>query len=215
MKTIYITAALAFFGLASAQQTIKIEDFKNLAVSGDVVLTLVQSNESKLVIAGNEEDNEIEVSQAGGSLAIDGEGKATLYYKKSFENLAAAGDAVVTGKDEIKVKTLAIAVDSDAHVELNINVTALATAVANDAVVTLTGSAVDHNVSVDSDAVLNAEKLKTTNTTVTAVNDAIANITATGTVNATADSDAVIEIYGNPAVVNEKSTNDAVIKRAK
>ncbi|KOS07067.1 hypothetical protein AM493_14260 [Flavobacterium akiainvivens] len=215
MKTIYTLAALTFFGLASAQQTIKIEEFETLAVSGDVVLTLVQSNESKLVIASNEEDNEVEVKQATHSLAISGDGKATLYYKKGFQHLAAASDAIITGKDELKVKELTIAVASDAHVELNINVTALSTAVASDAVLTLTGKATDHNVSVDSDAVLNAEKLKTTNTTVNTTNNAVANITASQTVNATADTNSVIDIHGSPKIVNETATNEAVIKRSK
>ncbi|KOS07065.1 hypothetical protein AM493_14250 [Flavobacterium akiainvivens] len=215
MKTFYITAALAFFGMASAQQTIKVEEFKNLAVVGDVVLTLVESNESKLVVDGNEEDNEIEVHQEAGNLVITGDGKATLYYKKGFQRLAASSDAAVTGKDELKVKELSISVHQDAHVELNVNVTALLTAASGDAVVTLTGSAVDHSIRVDSDAVLDAEKLKTTNTIVTAVNDAVANITASGVVNATADADAVIAIHGSPETINETATNDAVIKRSK
>lgn len=217
MKTIYTMATLAFFGLASAQKTIEIQEFKSLAISGDVTITLVQSNENKLVIDGvsqDDEDEEISVSQRSGALAIGGDGKATLYYKKSFESLAVASDAVVIGKDEIKVRALAIAVAEDATVDLTVNVTRLNTAAASDAIVNLKGEAEEHNVSLDSDSVLNAVELKTKSTTVTATNDAIANITATDTVNATADSDAVIDINGNPKTVNETATNDGVIKRS-
>lgn len=58
MKTIYTMATLAFFGLASAQKTIEIQEFKSLAISGDVTITLVQSNENKLVIDGVSQDDE-------------------------------------------------------------------------------------------------------------------------------------------------------------
>jgi hypothetical protein len=213
MKVIYLSLALAAFGVVSAQKTIAVNDFKSLAVTGDIVLTLVQSSENKLVIAGEDDDSEdVIVSQQQGMLSISGDGKATLYYKNSFESLAAASDAVISGKDELKVKSLAIAAASDATVELKINVTSLNTAAASDAVITLSGSAKEHNAAVDSDAVLNAIDLKTVNATITANYDAVANVSVSGTVTATAKSDAVIQIHGNPSKVNQTATDEGSVQ---
>ncbi len=68
---------------------------------------------------------------------------------------------------------------------------------------------------MQSDAVLKASGLETDVTSVTASSDAKAAVKAKKTINALADSDAVIEIHGNPEKINQTTDGDGVVKKAK
>lgn len=211
MKTIVTMALLALSPLCMAQKTIELNDFKSLAVGSDTHVTLVKSNQNKLVIEGNDEDEEVQVQNEGGYLALQGEGTLTLYFKGKLEGIAAGSDSKVWCKDEIKADNFNLAAGSDAEVELKLNVTTLVTAAASDAQVTLTGKAKNHNAAIASDAKLQAEDLDTTDTTITASSDGEAHISAKGTVNATVNSDAEITIHGKPKKVNENASGDGKI----
>ncbi|KOS07066.1 hypothetical protein AM493_14255 [Flavobacterium akiainvivens] len=211
MKTIYTLAALALFGIASAQTTTSVSNFKNLAVNGDVHVTLIKSSENKLVITAD--DDEVQVDQENDMLSISGDGHVTLYYK-NIETLAASEDCVVTGKDVITGKLFTLVASSDARVTLEMKTDKLNTVATEDAVVTLTGSVKEHTVAIQSDAVLKASGLETDVTSVTASSDAHAAVKAKKVINALADSDAVIEIHGNPEKINNTTDSDGVIKKA-
>jgi len=211
MKTLFTLAVLALSPLCIAQKTIELKEFKNLAVGTDTEVTLIKSNENKLVIQGNTEDEEVQVQNEGGDLALQGEGTLTLYFKGKLEGIAAGSDSKVWCKDEIKADNFNLAAGSDAQVELNLNVTTLVTAAASDAQVTLTGKAKNHNAAIASDAKLEAKDLDTTDTTITASSDAEAEVSAKGTVNATVNSDANVKIYGKPKKVNENKSGDGEI----
>ncbi|MES2487876.1 MAG: DUF2807 domain-containing protein [Bacteroidota bacterium] len=209
MKTLFTLAVLALSPLCIAQKTVDLKDFKNVAAGSDTHVTLIKSNENKVVFIGDEE--EMEVSNEGGNLTLGGEGTYTVYYKGTLEAIAAGSDSKVMSNDEIKGKDFSLAAGSDSEVELKINVTTLHTAASSDAQVTLTGKAKKHEAAISSDAKLDAEGLDTEDTDITVASDAEAVITAKGTVNAVANSDGELKIYGKPKKVNETKSGDGEI----
>lgn len=213
MKTTLLFAAFAVVNLAAAQKTTQLKEFKSLTIGSDVHVTLVKSNQNKLVVE-KVRDEEPKIDNEGNSLSIKGgeNAKITVYYTGALENITAASDAKIYCKDEIKVPSLTITAASDAVVELNVNLKKLSTAANSDAKITLTGKAEDHTATYASDAQLNARTLVTENTSIVMSADASAEISAKGIVNATVASDASLKIYGNPKKVNEVKSSDAVIE---
>jgi len=210
MKTLLALAALATFNLAAAQKTSVLKDFNSLTVGADLNVTLVKSDENKLVTSG--EDEELQVQNTGSGLVLGGEaGTITLYYKGTLESIVAGADAVITTTDEIKSGTLSITAGSDARVMLAVNVKNLTTAAGSDAQVTVSGKAVNHTATYASDAQLNAKDLATENTTVVMSSDASGDITAKGNVTATVSSDGSLKIYGNPKNVSQVTGSDAQV----
>ena len=210
MKTLLAITALAAINLAAAQKTTSLKDFNSLTVGADLHVTLVKSNENKLVASGG--DDELQVQNEGGTLVLGGDaGSVTVYYKGSLENIVAGSDATVTATDEIKSNALTVTAGSDAKVILKVNVQTLTTAAGSDAHVTLSGKAGKHNAAYASDAQLNAKELATENTDIVMSSDASGDITAKGNVNATVSSDGSLKIYGNPKNVAQVVGSDAEI----
>lgn len=210
MKTLFAITALAAINLTSAQKTTALKDFKSLTAGADMNVTLIKSTENKLVI-NSSADEAPEVQNENGNLVLNGECKVTVYYKDAIENIVAASDAVIYGKDEIKTASLTIAAASDAKIELTINVQKLNTAANSDATVTLTGKAKEHDAALSTDARFDGKGLLTDTTSIVMSTDASAAINAKDTVNATVSSDGSLKIYGNPKKVNQTKGEDAEI----
>ncbi|KGO85804.1 hypothetical protein Q765_14355 [Flavobacterium rivuli WB 3.3-2 = DSM 21788] len=212
MKSLYLLTALAAFNLVAAQKTINLESFKSLTTGEDMKVKLVKSNENKLVVANNDEDEEVTVENVGGLLILRGDdSNVTLYYKDNLEAIIAGEDSVISGNDEIKANEFKLVAGADAIVHLNLNVQKLFTVASDDAVVTLTGKATDHNAVLKDDAVLKGTDLLTVNTVIKLSADAVATITTKGTVNAEAGEDASLKIFGNPKTVNKSTGEDGSI----
>jgi len=209
MKTLLTLALLALSPLCMAQKTIELEGFKNIVVGTDTKLTLVKSNQNKIVIEGNEE--ELRVKNEGGSLTIDGDGAATLYYNGKLDGIIAGTDCKVIGQDEISAGNFNLVAGSDTEIVLNITADVVTTAAGSDANVTLKGKVKKHHATVGSDATLNAKGLDTQDTDINVGSDGQASVTVKDNVNAVAGSDADIKIYGAPKNVKKTPSGDATI----
>jgi len=213
MKTILTIAAIAAFQMASAQKTVELKDLKNISVGADTKVTLIKSSQNKLVIKGGDDDNDLDIQTHNGNLSLNGgeDLDITLYFKDGLESISAASDAQIVGTDEINAKELSINASSDSKIELKLNVNRLRTDASSDASVTLTGKAMQHDITLSSDAEFKGEQLLTENTNINVSSDAAAVITAKGIVNADVSSDGSLKIYGKPKKVNETKDEDAEI----
>lgn len=209
MKTLFTLAAIAAFNLVAAQKTVELKEFKSIAVSGDVELSLIKSSENKAVIKSDED--ELEIKNEGGALAIQGEGTVVVYYTAAIENISAGADTVVTSNDAINAKEFNLAAAADSKVKLNLNVKTLNVAAAADSQVKIDGKADVMVAAVASDAQYDVKGLNANNVQIVLASDAQASITAKGTVDATVASDGMLTIYGNPKKVNEVKSLDAQI----
>ena len=208
MKKIFLFVALVAFSFAFSQETIKLKKFKNLLIDSDSKVTIIKSGKNELLIKNAEDSN---VVNQGNTLVLGSDGNFVLYYDGDIENITIASDALLTGNDEIKVNNLTITADSDAVVKLKVKVKHLQTTASSDAEITLSGKAVNHTAFFSSDAELHAKELITENTDIVLSSDAVAMIYVTKNVNAQANSDAEITIYGNPKKVNQNVSDDGEI----
>ena len=135
--------------LAQKENTKDLDKFTELKVYDRIVVSLIKSNENKIVVTGDDKD-EISISNKDGLLKIkmefgnflDGdEAKATLYYTEdltlidSNENAKIKSDETVTG-DRVEIKT-----QEGGKIDLKIDIKDLYTKSVSGGEVTLTGSA--------------------------------------------------------------------------
>ncbi|MFD2602335.1 GIN domain-containing protein [Flavobacterium suzhouense] len=209
MKTLFTLAAIAAINLVTAQKTENLKEFKSLVISGDVDVTLIKSSENKAVIKNGEE--ELQIQNEKGALAINGDGSVVVYYTAAIENISAGPDTELIGNDEISTKEFNLAAAADSKVKLVLNVKNLNVAAAADSQVKIEGKADVMVAAVASDAQYDVKELKANNVEIVLASDAQASITAKGTVDATVASDGSLTIYGNPKKVNEVKSDDAQI----
>ena len=209
MKTILVMAALVSLQFAAAQKMMKLEDFKSITLASDMKLELVKSNENKVVYNGGEN---FDVKYNNGSLAFEGEGNATLYYKNELESITIGSDAEISGKDEIKGKHFNLTAGSDSEVHLSLNVENLHVTAGSDSKVSLSGKAGSMSATVGSDGEYRSEDLKVGDANINLGSDAEGTMNASGVVNANVASDSSLTVYGKPKKVNEIKGSDATIK---
>lgn len=207
MKTLLAIVALAACQFATAQKTQDLKGLKRITVGSDMTLKLVKGSEDKVVYEGEE----INVDFKDGSLQIDGDGSATVYYRSELESITAGSDAHVAGNDEITGKSFTLTAGSDSQVSLNLNVKELQVTAGSDSEVALKGKAGRVSATIGSDGEFHSEKLSSGDFNMNLGSDAQGIINAKGTVNAVVASDAQLTIHGSPKKVNETKSTDAEI----
>jgi len=190
--TLLILGMISFASIAQKSKTKELASFTMLKAYDRIVVKLVKSQENKIVITGDDQD-EVNISNKDGILKIkmefdnfmDGdEAQATLYYTETLtlidanENAKIISDEVVTGKRaEIKAQeggkiTLPIAF-ADVYVK----------SISGSEVI-LTGSSTKQEVMVNTGGRVENEKLSTERTKVTVNAGGRANVNATEQVEA-------------------------------
>ncbi|MGQ2983666.1 GIN domain-containing protein [Flavobacterium sp.] len=213
MKTLFAIAAVALCQLALAQHTQEFKELKRIAIKGDLAVTLVKDSQNKVVFGEGSEPGDIKYDN--GSLYLEGDGTATLYYKDALESLTVGSDVKVVGKDEIKSKTFTLATGSDSKVAVSFNVSELSVTAGSDAQIALKGKSANAKFTVGSDVQLDAKELESQDVLVTMASDAQVMINAKGEVSAVVASDGQLTIYGNPKNVKETKGSDAKITLVK
>ncbi len=213
MKTLFAIAAVAVCQLAAAQKTQDFKELKRIAVGGDLQVNMVKDSQNKLVFSDESEMGEIRYEN--GTLHIEGDGTATLYYKDGLESLTVGSDVKLAANDEIKAKTFTLNTGSDSQISINFNVADLRVTAGSDAQIKLRGSSANVKFTLGSDVQLDAQDLSSQDVTVTMASDAQVSITAKGMVNAVVGSDGHLTIYGNPKNVRETKGSDAKITLVK
>lgn len=205
MKKVFAIAALAVFGIASAQKTIELESFTGITVNGKVELKLMASAENKIVINDPNADA-LKVSAQNGYLSINSKDKtteATLYYSGNLESITVAGDAEINSANTIKAERLSITAGGGTELNINAEVTDLTLSAASKSEIDLTGSAHNFNA-IASEGKLKADEFKTKEScNVTIASKADVKIHSTGMVNATVASGGKLNIYGSPSAMKK------------
>ena len=170
---------------------------------------MVKSSENKVVFSDPET---FEISYNDEDLTFEGgEGNATFYYKSEFARFTIGSDAEVTGKDEIKGKSLQLMAGSDSKVSLKFNVEELQVTAGSDSKIFLSGKTNKMSATIGSDCQFSAKDLSAEDVSINLGSDAQGTMRATGIVNAAVGSDASLAIHGNPKKVNEVKSDDAKI----
>ncbi|HEA20218.1 hypothetical protein LCGC14_1358480 [marine sediment metagenome] len=195
---------------AQKSNTKELEKFTELKAYDRIVVTLIKSNENKLVITGDERD-EVEVDNDKGLLKIkmefdnflDGdEAKATLYYTETLTLIDANENAKIMSEETVKGDRVEVRTQEGGKIDLKVNFENLFTKSITGGEVSLTGSAKKQEISVNTGGKTYNKNLNTEETTVSVKAGGRADVKASDKVTAEVRAGGSIYIYGNPKLVD-------------
>ncbi len=208
-----LATALLICAIAMGQKanTKELEKFTELKAYDRIIVTLVKSSENKLVITGDDKD-EVEVDNDRGLLKIkmefdnflDGnEAKATLYYTETLTLIDANENAKIISEETLKGDRVEIKTQEGGKIDLKVDLENLYAKSISGGEVTLTGSAKQQEVMVNTGGKTYNKKLNTEETTVTVSAGGRADVKASNKVKAKVRAGGSIYIYGNPKEVDK------------
>lgn len=223
MKSRYLSIGLLLisaivFGQRST--TIELEDFTELKVYDRIIVTLVKSDENKLVITGDDKD-EVEISEKGDLLKIkmefdnflDGnEAKATLFYNQELSLIDANENAKIVSKETYQGKKTDIRGQEGGVIDLKLAVDYVYVRAISGSEITLTGKSNEQEITVNTGGKVYNKELNTSNTTVTVLAGGRADVKASSKVVAKVKAGGSIYIYGNPKNIEKNKVFGGKIK---
>ena len=212
MKNVIPLLVLIFSGTLWAQNTNTkiLEPFTELKAFDRIRVTLEKSTENKLVISGDDND-EVNISNKNGLLKIkmefdnfmDGdEAKATLYYTDDLTLIDANENAKIDSDETISVGYIEIKTQEGGQIELKVQAEELYAKSVSGGEITLSGSAQQQEVTVNTGGKVYNKDLKTVTTNVSVSAGGRAEVNATDKVEAKVKAGGSIYIYGNPKAVD-------------
>lgn len=218
--TLLIMAFISFNVMAQRESTKQLEKFNQVKAYDRIVVTLVKSDENKIVITGDDQD-EVNISNKNGLLKIrmdfdnfmdGGEAKATLYYTEDLTLIDANENAKIKSDETLKGGRVEIKVQEGGHVDLEVNLADLYTKSISGGEITLTGKAKIQEVMVNTGGKVYNKALDTDDTTVVVNAGGRADVKASESVKAKVRAGGSIYIYGNPKDVDRDKVFGGKIK---
>jgi hypothetical protein len=197
-------------------------DFTKVTSFDKLDILLIQSNENKIIINGNEassvetvnKNGELKIrmpfSQTMGGSAIS----VTLYYK-NIEAVEANEGSRISSSETLKAIIFDIIAKEGAIVKINLDVDKLNVKGTTGAIITVNGKAKNQDLLINSGSIYNAKSLETAQTTITVNAGGEADIFATDLVDAKVRAGGNITIYGKPRQINQKVVAGGTIREAK
>jgi len=139
---------------------------------------------------------------------------ATVYYKKINAVEANEGSRIAS-EATFKATSFDIIAKEGSQVKIKVDVSKLTARVANGSSISVTGTAANQDVLVNSGGTYEAEKLITNQTVITSNAGGEADVYATDLVDAKVRAGGDITIYGKPKEINQKIVAGGTIEEAK
>ncbi len=223
MKKTLSTLILALVALnvtAQEKNIKKLEKFTRVKVYDRIFVALVKSNENKIVITGDDQD-EVNISNKGGLLKIrmefddfmDGdEVEATLYYTETLTLIDANENAKIKSDETIKGDRVEIKAQEGGQINLKVTLEELYAKSISGGEVTLIGTAKVQEVMVNTGGKIYNKDLSTAETTVVVNAGGRADVKASEKVKAKVRAGGSIYIYGSPENVDRDKVFGGKIK---
>lgn len=212
MKKIILIAFVMISQLNFGQTTIKLENFDELKVFDQLNVTLVPSNENKVVVSGKNESS-FETVNKNGVLKIrmtltkmlSGEDtKVTLYFK-SIKSIDANEGSIVSSKHIFKQTTMDLSSQEGAKIDVELNVENTTIKIYSGGIISVSGNAVTQKTTINSGGIYYGKDLVTSQTTVSLSAGGSADVNATTLVNAKVKAGGSITIYGKPKEIKQET----------
>jgi len=212
MKKVMLMAFLGLSQFISAQVTKNLGDFSTIRVFDKINVTLVKSNESKIVINGTRaedvevvtKNDELKVRMKLSKLLKGEDIQATVYYK-SIDHVEASEGSFVGSADTFNSTAFEVNTKEGSTIKLELEVSKLKSKSSSGGILDLTGKATNHDATLTAGGILKAKNLTTAQTTVSVSAGGEADVFATDFVDAKTKAGGDINVYGNPKQVNQKT----------
>lgn len=222
MKKIILGLGLVISQLTFSQIEKEVGDFNKVTSFDKIDVTLVSSNENKVVVTGTNSDK-VEIVNKNGELKIrlpltrllDGDNiEATVYYK-NIDAVEANEGSRISSNDVFKATSFDIIAKEGAEIKVDVDVSSITIKSSSGAKVTVSGTAKSQTSVSNSGGLLYASKLKTTTTSITVNAGGNAEVNATDVVDAKVRAGGKIIVFGKPKQINEKTFAGGKIEQAK
>ena len=213
MKKMFLIAALYMAQFVSAQVSKEVGEFSAVKVFDRIDVMLIKSSENRIDIKGSRA-NDVEVVTKNDELKIrmkfpkllQGEDvSVTLYYNGAIDKVEASEGARVASNDTFSGTSFELNAKEGAEIKLNLDVKNLDSKAHTGGILNITGKADNHDISITSGGIFNGRELVTAQTEVSISAGGEAGVNATEYVEARTNAGGDINIYGNPARVDQKS----------
>ena len=212
MKSIFLVVFVLLTQLNYSQKTINLDDFDEIKVFDQLNVTLIPSDENKMVITGTNQGN-VETVNRNGLLKIriylteifedNKDIKVTLYFKE-LQSIDANEGSMVSCDDTFKQIAMDFSAQEGARIEAMIDVEKTSVEAFSGGIINLSGNAVNQKVSIHTGGVLEAKDLVTSQTTITISAGGNAEINATTLVDAKVNAGGTIHIFGKPKQIKQQ-----------
>ena len=212
MKKIFLVAIVMISQLNFSQTTIKLEDFDELKVFDQLNVTLIQSDENKVVVTGKNESSFEAVNKNGVlklrmtlTKILSGDAtKVTLYFK-NLKSIDVNEGSIVSSKHVFKQTTMELSSQEAAKIDLDLDVENATIKIYSGGIVSVRGKAVTQKTIINSGGIFYAKDLVTSQTLVSVSAGGSADVNATTLVNAKVNAGGSISIYGKPKEIKQET----------
>lgn len=216
-----VYSLLFISSIAFAQTEKEVGDFNKVTSFDKIDVTLIASDDNKVVLTGSNSDK-VELVNKNGELKIrmpinrllDGDNiSATVYYKK-IDAVEANEGSRISSNDVFKTPSFDIIAKEGAEVKVAVEVSSLTVKTSSGANVTISGKANSQTAVSNTGGNLDASTLKTATTNVTVNAGGNAEVNASDVVDAKVRAGGKIVVFGKPKQINEKTFAGGKIEQA-
>lgn len=218
MKKI-IYSFLLVSSIAFSQTKKNVGDFNKVTSFDQIDVLLIPSDENKVVLDGSGSED-VEIVNKNGELKIrmrltkmlSGDNISATVYYKNIDAVEANEGSRISSEAIFEATTFDIKAKEGSQIKIKINVDRLTARIGNGSTVTVSGTATNQDVLINSGGIYEAEKLETNQTIITANAGGDANVYATDLVDAKVRAGGDIRIFGKPKQINQKIIAGGTIK---
>ena len=212
MKRIFLVVFVLLTQLNYGQKTINLDDFDEIKVFDQLNVTLIPSDENKIVITGTNQGN-VETVNRNGLLKIriylteifeDNKDIKVILYFKELQSIDANEGSIVYCDAIFDQISMDLSAQEGARIEVELDVEKTSVEAFSGGIINLLGKAVNQQVSIHTGGVLEAKDLVTSQTTITISAGGNAEINATTFVDAKVNAGGTIHIYGKPKQIKQQ-----------
>jgi len=195
-----------------AQVTIDLGDFDRVKVFDKLSVKLIPSEENKIIIKGERED-EVEVVNKNGELKIrmpftkllEGDDISIQLYFKKLESIDASEGSYISCDDIFNQTSIDLNAKEGAEIDLILDIEKANVRAVSGGIIDLSGKASNQDVTIASGGILKASELYTSQSKISVSAGGNAEIYATILVEAKIKAGGSITIYGNPNQINKET----------
>ncbi|WP_396169413.1 head GIN domain-containing protein [Flavobacterium sp.] len=218
MKKVILLVFVMISQLNYGQTTIKLENFDELKVFDQLNVTLVQSDENKVVVTGKNESSFEAVNKNGvlklrmtlTKILSGADTKVTLYFK-NIKSIDANEGSIVSSKHVFKQTTMDLSSQEGANIDVELDTENTTVKLYSGGIMSLSGKAVTQKITINSGGIFNAKNLETSQTTVSVSAGGSAEVNATTLVDAKVKAGGNITIYGKPKEIKQETFAGGII----
>ena len=219
MKKILLVT-LIFSTIAFSQVQKEVGEFNKVTSFDKIEVILIHSDQNKVVLTGSGSDD-VELINKNGELKVrmpllkmlSGDNISATVYFKSIDAVEANEGSRISSQDVLEATSFDVIAKEGAEIKIKLKVSRVTVKVSSGAKVYLSGAAKNQDAVLGSGALLEADKLLTTQTVITANAGAEADVFATELVDAKVRAGGNITIFGNPKQINKKIIAGGEIKK--